>query len=120
MNLKLVNVAAMALILASAAEAHRPRIRRPLLILACLLDVFLIWFLMSQRHAATQATQTTMSTLKLVHIGASACFPLMYPFLLLGELEEEPGPGELSYGWLWTFLGLRSVSFLTSYFMVVR
>jgi hypothetical protein len=117
MNLKLLNVASVALVSGSLMETHRPRSRWRLLLGAALLDAFLIWVLTSERHAVSHATHMIMTPIRLIHISASACFPLMYPFLLLGELGEDQGPGRLSLRWLWLFAGLRGVSFLTSYFM---
>lgn len=115
MNLKPANVVALALVGLAVSERAQPRVRRAFLLGAALLDGFVLFTLMTERHAATIATHLPMTPVRLIHVGASALFPIFYPFLLLDAPGEEPG-GRAAWP-LYLFATLRLTSFLTSYFM---
>lgn len=119
MNLKLLNVAAVALLAVAWRERHQRSAYPRLLGAAALVDAVILVTLMTSRHAATTAGALAMTPARVVHITTSAIFPLLYPFLLVVEATSSaPERAErIQTLLLVTLLALRYTSFWTSYFM---
>jgi hypothetical protein len=119
MNLKLLNVIAVALLAVAWRERRRRASSMKLLGAAALVDAIILVTLMTQRGAATTAGSLAMTPARIVHIVTSALFPLLYPFLLLGDETDgdQDGEARLHGLLLLTLLALRYTSFWTSYFM---
>lgn len=118
MNLKLLNVVAVALLATAWRERRRHESYFRWLAAAALVDAVIVATLMGHRGAATTAGTLAMTPARLIHIFTSALFPLLYPFLLLAEGGgERPGLSRLQLRLLVALLALRFTSFWTSYFM---
>ena len=117
MNLKLLNVLAIALLAVAWRERRRPETYGKLLWAAALVDAVILITLMTHRGAATTAGTLAMTPSRVIHILASALFPLLYPFLLVADGDAIRRGDRLARGLLVALLVLRLTSFWTSYFM---
>lgn len=119
MNLKLLNVIAVAVLAVAWRERHRRGTYFKLLVAAALVDAIILVTLMTHRGAATTAGNLAMTPARIIHILTSALFPLLYPFLLVAEgAGGDPEESDRTQAiLLLVLLGLRYTSFWTSYFM---